>query len=44
MWETSLSSKKTTEIQIKDEKQLSVLTDSAQQISGKFDEYENNKT
>ena len=43
MRETSLSSKKATESQIKDEKQLSVLTDSVQQASDKFDEYEKDK-
>ena len=43
MRETSLSSKKATESQIKDEKQLSVLTDSVQQASDKFDEYERDK-
>ena len=43
MRETSLSSKKATKSQIKDEKQLSVLTDSVQQASDKFDEYEKDK-
>ena len=38
MREISVSSKETTASQIKDEKQLSDLTDSVQLISDKFDE------
>ena len=43
MREISVSSKETAASQIKDEKQLSDLTDSVQLISDKFDEYEKDK-
>ena len=43
MREISVSSKETTASQIKDEKQLSDLTDSVQLTSDKFDEYERTK-
>ena len=43
MKEISVSSKETTASQIKDEKQLSDLTDSVQLISDKFDEHEKDR-
>ena len=43
MKEITVSSKETTASQIKDEKQLSDLTNSVQLISDKFDEYEKDR-